>query len=116
MALPSPVIESCPNHPDVTSGLLQCARCGNSFCADCLVELEGKPYDANCKEEQIRDLRSGSAAPPLATSSRRFVAMWVDSVLLLPVWVGAVFLWGANGRPNPGPASVLLPIFAPLVI
>ena len=66
MALSAPAYQACPNHPDVVSGLVACARCGVAYCGDCVVELEGRPYDASCKEEQVRDLRSGTAAPAVA--------------------------------------------------
>jgi uncharacterized RDD family membrane protein YckC len=88
MALTARAYEACPNHPEVVSGLVACARCGVAYCADCVVELEGRPYDAACKEEQVRDLRSGTAAPALASAGRRFVAMFVDGLLMLPVWFG----------------------------
>jgi len=81
-------VEVCPNHPEISSGLVHCARCNRAFCPDCVVELEGKPYDAVCKEEQLRDLRSGTAsAIQLATAWRRFVGMFVDGIVFLPVYV-----------------------------
>src|SRR5690349_24837773 len=81
-------VEVCPNHPEVSSGLIHCARCNRAWCSDCVVELDGKPYDAVCKEEQLRDLRSGTAsAIELATAGRRFVAMVVDGLVFLPIYV-----------------------------
>jgi len=98
VASQSPV-EVCPNHPEVSSGLIHCARCKRAWCSDCVVELDGKPYDAVCKEEQLRDLRSGTAsAIELATASRRFVAMVVDYLVFLPVSITAVVLRG--GQPQ----------------
>src|SRR3954466_12270810 len=93
MALPATTFQSCPNHPDVNSGLVPCARCGVAYCGDCLIELEGKPYDAACKEEQVRDLRSGTSAPALATAGRRFVGIFVDGLVFVPFWVGLAFAY-----------------------
>jgi len=93
-------IEVCPNHPEVASGLIPCARCGRGYCADCVVELDGKPYDAVCKEEQLRDLRSGtSSAINLASAWRRFAGMFVDGLIFLPVYVIGGFMTGAFSRP-----------------
>ena len=38
----------CKNHPDVAA-VDRCAGCAEAFCGDCLVELKGKKYCANCK-------------------------------------------------------------------
>lgn len=78
---------NCTNHPDVAAGVLACARCGQAFCPDCVVEIDGLPYDAACKEEQIRDLRSGSADLAYASASRRFTGMFVDGLLIFVVYV-----------------------------
>jgi uncharacterized RDD family membrane protein YckC len=86
MALPARAYEACPNHPDVVSGLVACARCGVAYCGDCVVELEGRPYDAVCKEEQVRDLRSGTATVAIATAGRRFGGMFIDGLVFLPVY------------------------------
>src|SRR6266404_9571441 len=91
MALPARAYEACPNHPDVVSGLVVCARCGVAYCGDCVVELDGRPYDGVCKEEQVRDLRSGTAGPAIATAGRRFGAIFLDSLVLSPVWI-ALFI------------------------
>jgi uncharacterized RDD family membrane protein YckC len=86
MALPTRAIQSCPNHADVVSGLVRCARCGTAFCTDCVVELDGRPYDAACKEEQIRDLKSGATGAEVASAGRRFSGSFVDGLLFLPVY------------------------------
>lgn len=77
----------CVNHPDVVEGIVHCARCGKEFCRDCVVELDGKPYDLICKEEQLRDLRSGQTGPDLAGAGRRFGGMFVDSLCFLPITI-----------------------------
>jgi hypothetical protein len=38
----------CRNHPQVEA-VDRCAGCAESFCADCLVEIQGKRYCGNCK-------------------------------------------------------------------
>jgi uncharacterized RDD family membrane protein YckC len=108
MALPATTFQSCPNHPEVNSGLVPCARCGVAYCGDCLVELEGRPYDAACKEEQVRDLRSGTSAPVLATAGRRFGGIFVDSLLFVPLWVGLGIAYPQAGLfDHPLPRMVL---------
>jgi uncharacterized RDD family membrane protein YckC len=73
----------CRNHVDVSEGVRRCARCGSTFCRDCLVDIGGKPYCATCKTEQLLDVRSGVSGPlDLASIGRRFVAIIVDGVLL----------------------------------
>jgi uncharacterized RDD family membrane protein YckC len=86
MAFTPQAIQSCPNHADVVSGLVRCARCGVAFCADCVVELDGRPYDAACKEEQIRDLKSGTVGADIAGAVRRFGGVFIDGLLFVPLW------------------------------
>lgn len=85
----------CANHPQIVSGLVTCARCGGHFCSDCVVELDGRPYDAACKDEQVRDLRSGTTGLDLAGAWRRFAGSFVDGLVFLPL-IGALmyFYWG----------------------
>jgi uncharacterized RDD family membrane protein YckC len=71
----------CPNHPDASAGLRTCARCGRDFCHDCLVELRGSLTCAGCKQEMLRDLRSGSAELDYAGAGKRFVGSFVDGLL-----------------------------------
>jgi uncharacterized RDD family membrane protein YckC len=84
----------CPNHPEVVSGLVVCARCGVKFCSDCVVELDGNSYDAACKEEQIRDLKSGATADlDLASAWRRFAGSFVDGLVIISVVLVVMFLF-----------------------
>ena len=84
----------CRNHVDVSEGVRRCARCGATFCRDCLVEIAGRPYCATCKTEQLLDVRSGVQAGvlDLAPISRRFWAYLLDTIVLYIVStaVGAV--------------------------
>lgn len=74
----------CRNHVDVSEGIRRCARCGATFCRDCLVDIGGHPYCATCKTEQLLDVRSGVQRGVLdyASIGRRFLAYFVDSILL----------------------------------
>lgn len=74
----------CVNHFDAIEGLHHCARCGRSFCNDCVVTIGGLPYCATCKAEQVMDVQSG--VDPLraqyASLLRRFAALVVDSIVV----------------------------------
>jgi len=74
----------CRNHVDVSEGVRRCARCGATFCRDCLVEISGKSYCATCKTEQLLDVRSGVQAGvlDLAPISRRIWGYLLDSFIL----------------------------------
>jgi uncharacterized RDD family membrane protein YckC len=85
---------SCTNHPEVLSGVVACGRCGKPFCQDCVIELDGLPYDAACKEEQVRDLRSGAAELAYATAGRRWGAMLVDYLVFFVAFWAASFALG----------------------
>ena len=43
----------CKNHPEVPAAD-RCAGCAESFCNDCLVELQGQKYCASCKSLALR--------------------------------------------------------------
>src|SRR5215831_20514796 len=96
---------SCQNHPSVVSGLLGCVRCGKPFCPNCLVQIGGERYCASCKEEQVRDLKSGTSGPQLASLGQRFTAAFVDGLLYmgLALAFGAVTgTFGARANPAGG--------------
>jgi len=79
------MMESCPNHPQLTVGLQRCTRCGRSYCPDCLVSFHGGLYDAGCKDAQLRDLAAGHSTLNVASPWWRLVAAWVDGfVLIIP--------------------------------
>ncbi|HEX3109190.1 MAG TPA: RDD family protein [Thermoanaerobaculia bacterium] len=89
----------CRNHVDVSQGVRRCHRCGSSFCADCLVDIGGKPYCATCKTEELLDVRSGveRGTLDLASIGRRFGAAFVDGLLLLiPITIMIVMLGAAQ--------------------
>jgi uncharacterized RDD family membrane protein YckC len=74
----------CTNHWDVVEGLRRCSRCNQTYCGDCLVDIRGLPYCAQCKNEQILDVRSGVSSTSLDLASRgsRFVAFLIDGLLI----------------------------------
>jgi uncharacterized RDD family membrane protein YckC len=98
----------CVNHPAVNVGLVRCRRCGQTFCRSCVVALRGQYYCARCKQEQLRDIQSGTEAGVLELSSigRRFGAMWVDSFVLLavlmPLFIAVGVAAATAGRAQPG--------------
>ena len=86
----------CRNHVDVSEGVRRCARCGATFCRDCLVEISGRPYCATCKTEQLLDVRSGVQAGvlDLAPISRRFWAYLLDAIIIYFVNTAIGFVLG----------------------
>lgn len=99
---------SCRNHADVLEGLRLCSRCMGTFCPDCLVDIQGRPYCATCKREQLLDVRSGvdRTTLQLAGIGKRFGAVFIDGLIInLPLYVIVfVFMFGAiseGGQPNP---------------
>src|SRR5438132_12454951 len=79
---------TCPNHPDISTGLRPCVRCGREFCANCLVEIQGKLACATDKEELLRDLRSGAAEVDLAGPGKRFVGAFIDGLVIgIPTFI-----------------------------
>ena len=44
----------CKNHRNVPA-VDRCAGCAEPFCADCLVELQGKKYCGSCKVMAVQD-------------------------------------------------------------
>ena len=81
----------CRNHVDVMEGIRRCARCQVPYCRNCLVDIQGRPYCATCKSEQLLDVRSGVSAFGVlqyASIWKRFGAAFLDSLILgIPVWI-----------------------------
>jgi len=110
---PFEVAMICRNHVDVSEGVRRCARCGATFCPDCLVEISGKPYCATCKTEQLLDVRSGvQAALDIAPIGRRIWAYLADMLLLYIVTFALGMLMGlaikAGASPLLGCVNILL--------
>jgi uncharacterized RDD family membrane protein YckC len=98
----------CRNHVDVLEGIRRCARCQTPFCRNCLVEIQGRPYCATCKDEQLLDVRSGVATAgtlEYASIWARFGGVFLDNLLLaVPIYVvffALAFATQKNGAPNP---------------
>lgn len=85
----------CRNHVDVSEGIRRCARCQVPFCRDCLVEIQGRPYCAICKTEQLLDVRSGvdRTVISLASNWKRFGAIILDGLIVsLPAYLLLILL------------------------
>jgi uncharacterized RDD family membrane protein YckC len=107
----------CRNHVDVSQGVRRCARCGSTFCGDCLVEISGKPYCATCKTEQLLDVRSGvQLALDLAPIGRRIWAYLLDSVILYILTFAMGALMGLAIRAGASPALGCVNILLSLVV
>jgi uncharacterized RDD family membrane protein YckC len=85
----------CKNHPDVVDNLTQCSGCEEYFCSDCLVQLKGKMLCGHCKGEAVKDIQSGvpvgGSDLVLATIWARFVALFVDGLVMMIPVVGVTF-------------------------
>lgn len=55
----------CMTHPGVTANDM-CAHCGQSFCPECLVEVNGNKYCGNCKSVAVQTAPSATI-PPIPT-------------------------------------------------
>jgi uncharacterized RDD family membrane protein YckC len=85
----------CRNHLEVTEGVRRCARCGTPYCTDCTVDIQGRPYCATCKTEQLLDVRSGvdKSEIDLASPWKRFGAIFVDGLLInFPLYLIIMFV------------------------
>jgi uncharacterized RDD family membrane protein YckC len=85
---------ACTNHPEVAQGVAFCVRCRRPFCANCFVRLRGLAYCGGCKAEQVRDIQSGTVTGELelASTGRRFSALWLDSLVFSVFGIGGMFL------------------------
>jgi uncharacterized RDD family membrane protein YckC len=98
----------CRNHVDVSVGVRRCSRCGSTFCSNCLVDIQGKPYCATCKTEQLLDVKSGVDRTVLeyAGIGRRFAAQFIDGLITgIPTMIIVFFviftvMAGGKSQPN----------------
>ena len=79
---------ACVNHSEVQEGNSQCSRCNREFCADCTVELTGGRFCAECKTEQVKDIKSGvdQSEFVLASIWQRFAAQSIDGLITIGVF------------------------------
>ncbi|MDP9122777.1 MAG: RDD family protein [Acidobacteriota bacterium] len=113
----------CKNHPLVEAPLFACARCGELFCTDCIVQIGGLSYCAPCKQQALGDLRAGVPVTGLdpASIGRRFGALMLDGLLLsIPAMV--LFAFGIsrlglfNARQPASPDVNLILVFEGIVM
>jgi uncharacterized RDD family membrane protein YckC len=75
------------------------------------VEIDGRPYCANCKQEQLLDVRSGVNRTQLEYGStwKRFGAMFIDGILMaIPsyaIMFGVLFGTGVMKQGNTEPPT-----------
>jgi uncharacterized RDD family membrane protein YckC len=106
----------CRNHIDVEEGVRPCARCREPFCPDCLVTLQGQPFCATCKTEQLLDVESGVDRLRLAYGGfwQRFGAQVLDGLIFgIPAYAifVAVMLYAVQlmqKNPSDPPLAILL--------
>ena len=86
----------CRNHPEVSLALGTCSRCGGTFCADCLIQLNHVPVCAACRQDVLLDARSGTSSSELpaivlAGLWQRLLAAYLDfavvAALVLPATI-----------------------------
>jgi uncharacterized RDD family membrane protein YckC len=88
---------ACKYHPQVETGLVKCYRCGQKFCSNCYITIQGKTYCVDCKEEQLKDIESGVSEDTvkLASLGARWGGQIVDVfVVAMPVVVFMAILSG----------------------
>jgi uncharacterized RDD family membrane protein YckC len=100
----------CRNHVDVAEGVRRCSRCGGTYCPDCLVTIQDRPFCATCKTEQLMDVRSGVDRTRLTYGGfwQRFGAQIIDGIIqavpsyaiLFAVMIGGGML---SGKTEPSP-------------
>lgn len=95
----------CRNHVEVSEGVRRCGRCGGTFCGNCLVDIGGQPYCADCKTQQLLDERSGVDRTLLhyATISKRFGAVLLDNLILCMPNVIVIFIFVSLGSTTTDP-------------
>jgi uncharacterized RDD family membrane protein YckC len=99
----------CRNHVDVSEGVRRCSRCGGSYCPDCLVTIQNRPFCATCKTEQLMDVRSGVDRTRMVYGGfwQRFGAYIIDYIIqIVPIYAifGVIMLitgFTAKGEPSP---------------
>jgi len=103
-AQPAPVARTpveaggCVHHPEVTTGLVSCRRCGQRFCRNCVVALRGAFFCIDCKGEQVRDVQSGAVDRRLsvmecvsmgwALITQDFWAVWLVGLVMMAISLG----------------------------
>jgi uncharacterized RDD family membrane protein YckC len=108
----------CRNHVEVTEGIRRCARCQTPYCRNCLVEIQGRPYCATCKSEQLLDVRSGVSTGGMLDYAgfwKRFGAVFLDGLVVnVPLYIILMIIAYAasetSGQPHPFIAFAGIPL------
>jgi hypothetical protein len=90
----------CPNHPETVADQT-CAFCRKQFCDSCVVHVGDQPLCAACKEERIREMKSGVPTPLNSTGPeywpigvRRLAVMTVATLGLYQlIWFYQQWTW-----------------------
>lgn len=94
----------CVNHPGVES-VQSCPRCGQPFCGDCLVELEGATYCGPCKDARVQELQTRTPAPQRPASVTVFgilnIIFGSMGVLWTPFGLVSLLIAPSGSSPNP---------------
>jgi len=109
----------CRNHVDVSENVRRCTRCGTPFCSDCLVDIQGHPYCAVCKSEQLMDVRSGvdRSQLQLAGNGKRFAAVFIDNLIsFVPFYALFLVAMFANTRATGGPSPFIFLLYIPMFV
>jgi uncharacterized RDD family membrane protein YckC len=114
----------CRNHVDVMEGIRRCARCQTPYCRNCLVDIQGRPYCATCKSEQLLDVRSGVSAMGTLDYSgfwSRFGAVFLDGLIInIPMYIvifaAAYAMSNTPGQPHPFVSFAGLPIWGAQIL
>ena len=115
----------CRNHVDVAEGVRRCSRCGGTYCPDCLVDIQGRPFCATCKTEQLMDVRSGVDRTRMTYGGfwQRFGAQFIDGLIeAVPAYVilfAVMFGTGAmmeGSEPTPAAAAWILLAYVPFFV
>ena len=112
----------CRNHLDVAEGIRRCSRCGATFCPDCLVNIQGQPYCATCKTEQLLDVRSGVDRTGMnyATILKRFGAAVLDNIIqaipMYAIMFGVIFGAGITQGNRSEPPMWILLMYVPMFL
>ena len=94
----------CSNHPEVDQDIVRCLRCQQPFCPDCVVMLRGYWYCGPCKDEQVRDIQSGTAILDSFVQGAALMLLMAPFFFLMG---GAAALAG-SGKDSSGTAEAAL--------
>ncbi len=114
----------CRNHVDVSEGVRRCSRCGGTYCPDCLVTIQDRPFCATCKTEQLMDVRSGVDRTRMTFGGfwARFGAQFLDGLIAgVPAYLIFFAIVMAvtvkmQQQPNPAPSPLIFLAYIPMYV